>query len=441
MNAEKANDTIDAARQLQRALYRAAKASVRRRFHALYDKVYREDILQRAWREVKAKAGAAGIDGATIEAMEEDGVEGFLGELAEELRGGRYRPQPVRRVYIPKADGRQRPLGIPTVRDRVVQAATKVVLEPIFEADFRGSSYGFRPKRSAHQAMEQVRVGVNRGGNWVVDADIEAFFDRIDHGVLLQLVEERISDRRMLKLIRQMLEAGVLEEGEVKPTDQGVPQGGVISPLLANVALNELDKFWEDHCRYLGQLIRYADDFVILCRREKDAGEALRRVGEVLRGLGLRLHPEKTRVVYLGDGREGIDFLGFHCRQVESWRYRRKRYLQRWPSQKAMKAVRGRIKAITAPRHRLPEAVKPIVDEVNRLLRGWGAYFRVGNSGEQFAQVDSYVRERLGLFLSKKAGRSGRHWETHNGEFFQKLGLYRLAGTVSWHKAAPTVAR
>ena len=323
----------------------------------------------------------------------------------------------------------------------MVQAAVKVVLEPIFEADFRGSSYGFRPKRSAHQAMERLRVGVNRGECWVVDADIEAFFDRIDHGVLMSLVGKRISDRRMLKLIRQMLQAGVLEDGEIRPTDQGVPQGGPISPMLANVALNELDKFWEDHCRYLGQLIRYADDFVILCRRERDAREALRRVGEVLTLLGLTLHPVKTRVVFLGDGRGGIDFLGFHCRKVESWRYRRKRYLQLWPSQKAMKAVRERVKAITAPRHRLPEAVEPIVDEVNRVLRGWGAYFRVGNSGEKFGQVDSYVRERLGLFLSKKAGKSGRRWESHTLEFFQKLGVYQLSGTVRWHKAAPIAAR
>ena len=441
MNAAKANDTIDPARRLQRALYRAAKARATRRFHALYDKVSRADILARAWQEVKAHGGAAGSDGQTIEQIEQRGVEGFLTELATELREGRYRPRAVRRVRIPKADGGERPLGIPAVRDRVVQAAAKVVLEPIFEADFRASSYGFRPRRSAHQATEHLRQAVNRGANWVVDADITAFFDRIDHTVLLKLVERRISDRRMLKLLHQWLGAGVEDAGVWSPSEDGVPQGGVISPLLANIVLHELDRFWEDYCSSLGQLIRYADDFVILCRTENAAREALRRVEEVLTWLGLTLHPAKTRVVFIGDGQQGFDFLGFHCRKVESWHYRGRRYLQRWPSRRAMQRVRDRIKAITAPRHRLPEPAQPLVDELNRLLRGWGAYFRVGNSSRQFLQVDDYVRQRLALFLSKKTGRRGRCWERHSWTLFQALGVYQLSGTVSWYQAAPTAVR
>ena len=397
--------------------------------------------MARAWQEVKGNAGAAGVDGQTIKAIEQSGVEGFLATLATELRAGRYRPQPVRRVRIPKADGRERVLGIPAVRDRVVQAAAKVVLEPVFEADFRGSSYGFRPKRSAHQAMEAIRQGVNRGQNWVMEADIAAFFDEIDGAVLDTLVARRICDRRLLKLLRQWQRAGALDGEAFVPTAQGVSQGSVISPLLANVVLHELDRLWEDRCGQLGQLVRYADDFVVLCRTEADVQEALRRVGLILSRLGLRLHPTKTRVVFVGDGQQGFDFPGFHCRKVESWRYRGRRYLQRWPSRRALQRVRDRVKAITVPRWRLPEPVPAVVGELNAVLRGWGAYFRVGNSSRQFAQVDSYVHERLGLLLSKRAGRHGRGWRRHPLAFFRALGVYELAGTVRWYTATPTAAR
>jgi RNA-directed DNA polymerase len=275
----------------------------------------------------------------------------------------------------------------------------------------------------------------------VVDADIAAFFDEVDQGVLEQLVARRICDRRLLKLLRQWQQAGALDGDELVPTEQGISQGSVISPLLANVVLHELDQLWEDHCRRLGQLVRYADDLVVLCHTERDAQEALSRVGRILSRLGLQLHPGKTQLVFVGDGEQGFDFLGFHCRKVASRRYHGRRYLLRWPSRRAMQQVRDRVKAITSPRHQLPEPVSTIVDQLNPVLRGWGAYFRQGNASQQFRHLDEYVRERVALFLNKKAGRSGRGWGRHPLAYFRALGVYELAGTVARHTATPRAGR
>src|SRR5512146_2585951 len=290
---ETAKIPVDKVRQLQRKLYVCAKQSRTRRFHALYDRIYRSDVLWEAWRRGRSKSGAAGVGAETIRGIEQAGVEKFLAEIHEALRAGRYRPSPVKRRYIPKADGKQRPLGIPTVRDRVVQMAAKLVIEPIFEADFQTCSFGFRPKKSAQQALEVIRETANRGYNFVVDADIASFFDSIDRSLLLEMVATRISDRRVLRLLRQWLEAGVLEDGTVRETLAGTPQGGVISPLLANIYLDALDRYWDTECKHLGVLVRYADDFVVLCGSEPAAREARRRIEAVLGRLKLTLHPEK----------------------------------------------------------------------------------------------------------------------------------------------------
>ena len=429
-----ANHPTDKARALQHALYVAAKQSPTRRFHALYDRIAQPHVLHEAWRRVRRNRGAAGIDGETIEAIVALGEEQMLADLHDLLVEGRYRPQPVRRVHIPKPGrpAERRPLGIPRVRDRLVQTAVRLVLEPIFEASFRDCSYGFRPRRNAHQAMERIRTEVNAGKRWIVEIDFKDFFGSLDHELLMRLVARRISDRRVLRLVRLMLKAGVMEDGRKVATVSGTPQGGTLSPLLSNVYGHALDALWEKEMGHLGTFVRYADDGVVLCATEADAQMALAWLQRRAAGLHLTLHPEKTRVVFLGDGRQGFDFLGWHVRMVMSWRWRR-RFCQRWPSARAMAAIRQRIKAITDPRSKLKLPIVDLVSELNPVLRGWGQYFCTGNSARKFSHIDAYTHERLALFNSKKHGHAGRRWVTvHTTEWFHSLRVHELSGSIRY---------
>lgn len=398
------NNSKEKVRQLQNKLYLTAKKCSSRRFHALYDKVYRDDVIYEAWKRVKANQGSSGVDGITIEDIEASGVNRYLTGIQAELKSGTYRPLPVQRVMIPKPDGSQRPLGIPCVKDRIVQMATKIAIEPVFEADFKDCSYGFRPKRSAKQALEVVRKACNNKGYYVVDADIEKFFDNVNQDKLMTLIELRISDRRILKLIRQWLKSGVLYGNILEISELGTSQGSVISPLLANIYLNTLDRLWEKYGLTHGILVRYADDTVIICKNKKSANHALTLLQYIMGKLDLKLHPVKTKIVCMWDGKEGFDFLGMHHRRMTTETRQGNTFQEtyQYPSRKAMKKMKSAIKSNVNSRSLLVAKEEDLIKNLNPKITGWKNYYTTKTSNKWMQALDWYIICTFTRWYNKK---------------------------------------
>ena len=437
--------TPETIRTLQRKLYTKAKQEPAYRFYALYDKVWRADILMFAYRLVRANKGSPGVDGINFEAIEQKtGIDTFLSELAQSLKDRTYCPSPVRRVMIPKVDGSMRPLGIPTIRDRVAQMAMKLIIEPIFEADFCPNSYGFRPKQSAHDAVDDIADALHQGYTNVIDADLSRYFDSIPHAKLLAVVAERIVDGAILHLIKRWLKAPVIGEdgdgtrtnvGGGKANSRGTPQGGVISPLLANCYLHLLDRVWDKHQlrrKLQAHIVRYADDFVVLCRGKVDA--PLAAVRHVLERLDLTLNETKTHIV---DARqESFNFLGFAIR-VSKGRKSGKRYTHICPAPNSLAKIKARITQLTG-RQRTPLPLEDIVGSMNTTLRGWANYFHYRNSSHALQKVKTHAEERLRTHLMK------RHKVKDRGiglgrfpsqQFYMRDGLYKVPTTAGWRTA------
>jgi RNA-directed DNA polymerase len=433
-----ATNETDKVRQLQRSLYRKAKQEQQVKFYSLYDKLYREDVLWEAWRQVRLNHGAPGIDGESIaEIVENEQAARIIQQLRAQLRAQTYHFDAVRRVDIPKPQGGTRPLGVATVRDRIVQTAMKLVLEPIFEADFQECSYGYRPKRDAKMASLAIRDDLYRGAWGVVEIDLKSYFTSIPHDKLMVLIQERVVDGSMLKLIKQSLKVGVAYEGKIEPTRVGVPQGSPISPLYSNIYLNVMDRVWQSrgYPQQLGATMhRYADDVILVCRG--NAEQALQAFEAIAQRMELTLNREKTRITKLADG---FDFIGFYFVKRRSTRSGKPTiYIQ--PSQTAQQRIRQKIRQITS--RRAPILPNEWLQRISLIVRGWVNYYRHTSASQAFRRLQHFINTRFRRYLSYRSKRRGFGWDRYPDWKLYSMGMiYIASGLIKYENRTVNALR
>ncbi|AXI24416.1 group II intron reverse transcriptase/maturase [Cardinium endosymbiont of Sogatella furcifera] len=422
-----AQSALEKVRVLQNKLHQAAKKDQKRTFGILYDKVCQLEVLWVSWLRVQKNKGAPGLDGRTILAIKEYGVIKFLQEIQQELLSKQYKPSSVKRVYIRKSNGKLRPLGIPIVKDRVIQGAVKLIIEPIFEANFLEGSYGFRPKRNCQDAIKAVRKWVTYGYRTVIDADISSYFDTINHELLLKLINRRIRDRWIIRIIKGWLIHSVFQQDKTSLSDKGTPQGSVISPLLANIYLHSLDKYWrQQHNEWDTQMVRYCDDCVILIRN-KDPLPYMESLKQMLSKLRLTLSEEKTEIT---EAERGFDFLGVRMVLNKSRKSKDKKFCYGFPTRKSMTELRNKIRKEIGRDYQPSLAHK--INYLNPILRGWANYYNWLNSAIQFRKIDQYVVRKLNLWNRVKHMAKKRKYQWLSTKELHTQGLYKVSGHLCY---------